>query len=436
VLARFYLFRALGLTWLYVPFQWFYLRAHGLSATELMALNTVFCVAAVFLEVPTGAMADRLGRRAVLTAGALSSALSCVFFVVLPNSMVWLVMANVLAALAMTSVSGADSAYLFDFLAWRGRGAHYRRAEASSSAFKLASTSVGGLVGWVMVACGNDLSILYAITAILSSAAALLALSLPEPWRASTPETGDLRPARGWRRCELWQAVIDTVGHGRRAFSLVWTMRDMLGLLVLSSLLFPVLRIGLFLDQPFVELLGFDLASLGLVYAAKDLVAAVAAAFTALLLARLGESRLLTMIPLAVVVALGAMAMARSPWAVGLVLLPTVAFGIYSPLVRIFVNRRLEGSRDRATVLSTEGMARRLGFAIFSPFIGVAVDVWSLGSALMISAAWASGVALIAFLLPLSDGIPRQRQRRSLPPRAVTAQGELASRAPLRSTSG
>ncbi len=423
-LARFYVFRALGLTWLYVPFQWFYLREHGISATGLMGLNTVFCVAAVLLEVPTGALADRLGRRAVLAAGALSSGLSCLLFIAFPSSLAWLALANGLAALAMTCISGADSAYLFDFLAWHGQESRYQRAEAFSSAVKLAATAAGGLAGWLMVAAGYDLIRLYLSTAALTSGAALLALTLPEPWLA-TPAAR----LRAERESPLlsWRALAEMAGHGLRALALVWSRRELLALLGLSAMLFPVLRVGLFLDQPFVEHLGFGLASLGLVYAAKDLVAAGAAAAVALLLARLGEHRLLIALSLAAAAALGGMALAHSPLAVVLVLMPTLAFGVYSPLVRICVNRRLDGFRDRATVLSTEGMARRLGFAVFSPFIGVAMDVWSLESALMVAAGWAGVAALLALALPFGDRAARPRERRSLAP---PPQGELASRAP------
>ena len=429
-LLRFYLFRGMGLTWLYVPFQWFYLRNHGLSATQLMVLNTLFCVAAVLLEVPTGALADRLGRRAVLAAGSLASVLSCLVFVAFPSEFSWLALANGLAALSMTCISGADSAYLYDYLGWHGRSASYKSAEASSSAIKLAATAVGGLVGWAMVARGHDLATLYLVTAILTGSAAVMALTLPEPWR--TQREG--RPSR--RHFE--RPVLDSptriwgemIGHGKRAFSLVLSRRQLLWLLILSAVLFPVLRIGLFLDQPFVEHLGFTTATLGLVYAAKDLVAAGAAAATALLLARLGEFKLLAFLPVAALLALSGMMLARSPIAVIFVLLPTVAFGVYSPLVRIYVNKRLDGCRDRATVLSTEGMARRFGFAIFSPFIGMAVDAWSLGSALGISAAWAGVAVILAFILPFRGATVSRGRRRSIAPRPAAAHGELPSREP------
>jgi len=411
VLGRFYLFRGLGLTWLYVPFQWFYLRGQGLSATELMGLNTVFCVAAVLLEVPTGALADRLGRRPMLAAGAAFSALSCTVFLLFSASMAWLVVANCLAALAMTCISGADSAYLFDLLKWHGQCQRYRSAESISSAIRLATSALGGLAAALMVGRGADLSALYLVTGLLTGSASLLALTLPEPWRSGlelrgsswrTSSDGPLpKSVLGAQLGAIANVSREAVMHARRAIALVGGQRDLVALLVFSAVLFPVLRVGLFIDQPYVRGLGFATASLGLVFAAKDLVAALASALTASLLVRLGEFKLLVALPCATALALALMAFVNGPASVALVVLPTIAFGIYSPLVRVYVNRRLNGSHDRATVLSTEGMARRFGFAVFSPLVGAAIDTWSLSTALVASAAWATLSLVLVFLLPL-----------------------------------
>lgn len=408
MLGRFYLFRGLGLTWLYVPFQWFYLRGQGLSATELMSLNTVFCIAAVLFEVPTGALADRIGRRVVMAAGAAFSALSCLVFLG-SDELAWLAVANVLAALAMTCVSGADSAYLFEHLTWRGEPERYRWAESLSSGIRLVASAGGGLAATAMVASGLSLSALYSATAALTGASAAIALSLPEPWRAGRARSG----ARGGLLRRLRAVAGETVSHGRRAAALVVGRREILSLLVISAVLFPALRLGLFLDQPFAQRLGFDPSWLGLVFGAKDLVAAIAAVATAGLIARLGEVRLLAALPLLAAAALGLMSVARGPAAVALVLLPTVAFGVFSPLVRVFINRRIGESADRATVLSVEGMARRFGFAIVSPLAGAVVDAWSLEAALAASALWALAGAGLVVALPIRPRRARAVVQRS-----------------------
>jgi hypothetical protein len=63
-------------------------------------------------------------------------------------------------------------------------------------------------------------------------------------------------------------------------------------------------------------------------------------------------------------------------------------------------------------------MARRFGFAVFSPLVGAAVDVWSVSAALAVSAAWAFVGVVLAVALPL-----RARRRTAVSVR-------LAARAP------
>jgi len=383
-LARFYVFRALGLTWLYVPFQWFYLRAHGLSATELMTLNTVFCVSAVAFEVPTGAVADRIGRRSALVTGALCSTASCLVFLFFPTEFLGLAAANVLAALAMTSISGADSAYLYDLLGRLGREGEYKSAESRSTAVRLLGGAGGLAIASALVARGGDLSLLYALTACFSSFAAFVGLGLPEPGVPQGQSSSNI--------------LSSSLSHGRRAARIVRSNADLLVLVLLSAALFPVLRIGLFLDQPLLLDLGYATATVGAFFAAKDVVAALAAAWTPRLLERLGERKLLVGLPVVSGIALLLMSLATGP-AVGLlVFVPVIAFGVFSPLVRVFVNLRVAASGDRATVLSIEGMSRRFGFAIVSPMVGAAVDVWSLAAALRMSAA----MAILALALALT----------------------------------
>jgi predicted MFS family arabinose efflux permease len=255
------------------------------------------------------------------------------------------------------------------------------------------ASALGGAVAWVLVDRGAALATLYLVTACTTCLAAVVGASLPEP---SRPSHGPRRTLKSTVLCEGRALAY----HATRALSIVARRGDFRLLLGLSAMLFPVLRVGLFLDQPYLLQLGFGTAAVGLVFAAKDLVAAAAAASTARLLRAFGEPPLLASLPIAVGLALLAMPFFREPAAAALVLLPTAAFGIYSPLVRVFVNRRLASGLDRATVLSIESMARRLGFAIFSPIVGAVFDLWSLDAALLASSIWALlGIGLAGPLL-------------------------------------
>ena len=81
----------------------------------------------------------------------------------------------------------------------------------------------------------------------------------------------------------------------------------------------------------------------------------------------------------------------KVPLAAGLFCLQGAAFGLYPPLTRSLLNRRVPSARRRATVLSFDSLACRLAFGFLAILGG-----WSLGS-LGLDRAMAA-VALLACL--------------------------------------
>lgn len=76
-----------------------------------------------------------------------------------------------------------------------------------------------------------------------------------------------------------------------------------------------------------------------------------------------------------------------------LMVLLASAFGLFSPLMRTLLNRLIPNGQDRATLLSFEGMARRLLFAAASPLFGRAAEASSLGRGLFGYGVGGGGVA-------------------------------------------
>ena len=77
-LALFQLYRLLSTSYLFAPVIVLFFAGRGLSFTEITLLNTVYAVTAALFEVPTGALADRWGRRRAMVLGSLLMAAGCV----------------------------------------------------------------------------------------------------------------------------------------------------------------------------------------------------------------------------------------------------------------------------------------------------------------------------------------------------------------------
>jgi predicted MFS family arabinose efflux permease len=369
------LYRSLALTWAFMPFQVFFLQARGLSLAAIFDLNVVFSLATVALEVPTGIFADRNGRRVAMALAGVVMAVACGFFLLGGGFWVY-ALANVLCALSMTLASGADSAWLYDHLHDQHRAAEYARYEGLSTAAKgignLVAVLVGGLI-YSVAPWG-----VFAFTGLLTTVAGTIALALPE--RPHPPREGT--------------AVDDLL----RAATIVRRDGRLGSVLTFGALTFVLLRLSLFTDQPHLELhlSGLSASQLALaaalLAAGKEIAGAAVASTSGEILRRFRWRTVVLALVVFLVATYGIMGLGAGVVDIGMMVLLSSAFGLFSPLMRALMNRLIPASRDRATLLSFESMGRRVLFAAASPLFGRAVEASSL-HATFTGTAWVAALA-------------------------------------------
>ena len=349
-LRVFYLFRLLATSYPFVPVAVAFATQRGLGLVEIMTLKSIYALVVLLSEVPTGALADRLGRKRSMMLGALAMIAACLLWAY-ARSFGAFAGAEVLAGLSMTLCSGADTAYLFDLLDGRGKLAEYPGREGTATAWHLAGSTVafaaGGLLGEL------DLVLPYLVGAGVAAAAFVCATLLDEP--PSHP-----RPAQSLG-AEV-RAAFRVAGRP----ALRWTI-------AYSAVVFALLRSTEYVAQPYLKEQGFSVGETGLVFAAFFLIAAAVAHGAMRLRGAAGEPGLLfgTLLLLAATfVGLGA---ATGTASLIILFSQAAANGLYSPLVKPLLNREIDDSGRRATVLSVESMVRRAAFLMFSPVVGWAM---------------------------------------------------------------
>src|SRR5262245_39570557 len=111
-----YLYRFLMNFQLWWPIWVIYLqKERGLSLTQITALDVPFFLLVVLAEVPTGAIADRWGRRISLMLGSLMFSVA-VFVFGIAQSYPILLLSYTAWGFGLTFQSGADTAILYDSL--------------------------------------------------------------------------------------------------------------------------------------------------------------------------------------------------------------------------------------------------------------------------------------------------------------------------------
>ena len=347
----------------------------GLDLGQILLLNAWFMFWNCVLEVPTGAVADRFGRRASLLLGLAIGALSILLYVSAPRLEVFL-LAEIVIALSYTLISGADEALLYDSLVATNR-THEREARHRPARVREARSA----------SC-------WARSVARAHAALAAARDPRAPGRADGVRgAGGARP-RG--------AALD----GARALARVATpsrargRRPVLASPALRRLAFDLVSVGalsflvIWLYQPLLEQAGISIGWFGPVHVALSLGQIAVLQGADRLEDVLGSrSRLLFACALAAGAGWIGLGFARSPWAVVPLVVIVSSFGLArGPLFSASLHRHIPSER-RATALSGISMLRTLAIVIANGAAG-------LGTRVSLSAtALAVGVLVVALAL-------------------------------------
>ncbi len=365
----------------------------GLTNFEAFSANAFFTAGMLVFEIPTGVVADTLGRRASYLLGSLTLAVTTVMYWMLWvwHSPFWAwAIVSVLLGLGFTFFSGAVDAWLVDALqATRYQGSLetvFGRAQIVGGAAMLAGSVLGGVLAQV-TNLGVPFLVRGAILLAMFVVAGLLMRDL-----GFTPDRseGPLQATRTVFRA--------SVRYGLGNPPVRWLM--------LASPFIAGVGIYVFYAlQPYLlELWGDDKA-----YTVAGLAAALVsgASIVGGLLApwvrrlfRRRTSTLLLSLGVSVLVLIGLGFVQNFWFAVVLVALWGVATAIDDPVHRAYLNDMIP-SKQRATVLSFDSLMGSGGGVVFQPVLGRAADAGGYGVSLI----W-SGVitaAAIPFVL-LSRG--------------------------------
>lgn len=392
-----------NLLW-WMPVFYAYQKAAGLSDGQIFGIQSIYYVAFCLFEIPTGLIADRIGTRNCLRAGAVVMTAANLAPVVSASYTGFLVHFLAIAA-GRSLTSGAASAYLYDGLRAEKCDEHYLKAEGTARALGL----VAKVVCWPLV--GPLMAVAHPTPYVLSAASAagslVCAVALPR-LAGADGGTGKRDGGRGGG------AFLRDAGTALRC---VASSRWLALVMVQGVAIFTLSRIcQVNLFQPILLDHGIAEASHGGVMAAMTVAEAVASARPQWLSRRLPPVAWVSILSLALAGTLAAMTFG-GPWAVVVLLcLFAAATGFAYPIQRKLVNDAVPADAPRATLLSVESIVDRAVCALAAIAAGAYLAAGRL-DALLWHSALATAVLLGVFQLLLRSGVvSRESAGRAVPP--------------------
>ena len=159
-----------------------YLLSRGLTLTQFGLVEAALHVGMLVAQVPTGALADALGRRRLLVAAGFFTAVGELGYVYAPGFGL-ICLAGAIHGVAFALRTGADEAYLFDALAHDDAQAQFPRMLGGLWAVFQFASAISFLAGGLIATWSRPAA--FWLTAICSLIASGIASRLPDDARGS-----------------------------------------------------------------------------------------------------------------------------------------------------------------------------------------------------------------------------------------------------------
>ncbi len=347
---------------LVMPIIVLFYEKQGLGLQDVFILKSVYSIAAVTLEIPSGYLADVWGRRKCLLLGSFLFFFGylCYSFT---DTFAAFLFAELLLGIGQTLVNGADSALLYDTTAQYKEEHLYLRYEGRITMIGNFAEAFAGILGGLLA--------VYSLRFPFYGQAAIAFIGIPAS--IALKEVN--------RSKQIQNPLTEIIRIIK--YSLITNKRLCCNIMYSGIIGAATLMMAWFV-QPVLMYLKTPVSWFGVIWTVLNLVVGFAALYSDRVDSYLGPKKMGTLILLFIVG--GYVTLAFNLTYVGLAILFVfyIFRGFATPILKGYINQ-MTISEMRATVLSIRNFIIRLMFAAISPFLGWLNDMYSLQTALLVS---------------------------------------------------
>jgi MFS family permease len=359
-LWRIYFYKFLGEFYLIIPILIPYYESNRLNSTQIFTIQAAYALSILVLEIPSGYLADVIGRKKTLILGAFFLPVGIAVYA-FTHTFLSFILAEFIIALANSMRSGCDSAFIYDTLVQLKEESEYKKFEGKSFYYTRIGTALSSIAGGF--AALISLHVPFYINIATSSMMLPLALSLIEPHRDKLEAKNPLR---------------DILRICRFSF----THRQLRLLMLYAAMIMSTGAVGVWAYFLYYESIGINIWFFGIIFAIFQLSSGFGSKSAHALEKIIGQKKSLSII-LLIAPTFVLLGIFKTSLLIPLIFLNAFLWGFSFPLLMDYLNRFIK-SEVRATVLSVAHMAGSLSFVILSPLFGKLVDLFSLSTAFII----------------------------------------------------
>ena len=362
-LTRLYIIKIAKWFMLFMPIVVPFYMANDLGMKEVILLQGIYSIAIVVLEIPSGYVADVLGRRKTLLFGSMFG-----FFGFLTYSLghgFWgFLVAEIILGFGQSLISGADSAMLYDSLLDMKKEKQYIKYEGRITSLGNIAEAIAGTLGGLLA--GLSLRAPYIGQTMVALIAVPAAYMLVEPVRHKAMQI--------LRFKDILRIVNNSLFKNRKLQRNIF-FSALIGTTTLTMAWFV---------QPIFQRIGLPIELFGISWTVLNLLVGLTAAVAYKIEEKIGEKYSILIIAILIPASYLAISPIEGYGAFIILVIFYILRGFATPVLKDYINRLAE-SDVRATVLSVRNFIIRLNFALIGPFLGWYTDHYTLKQALFLA---------------------------------------------------
>lgn len=358
----------------------FYTDWGHITFTQILLLQSWFMLWIFILEIPTGTIADFLGRKTSIAIGAIFAIIAPIVYTSKSSFYVFL-LGEFLWAISAALFSGADEALIYDSLKKTKSEKESKKVFGRFESFHLAGIMIAAPIG-SFIAANLGLRAPMLLGAIPAFFAFIITLTIKEPKTAKTGKKIESKKSESTR-------YINILKDGVKFF---YNHRVLKILAIDMIFIAAIAYFMIWLYQPMLQKAGIGIAYFGLVHAAFALSQILIMNNYSFFEKLFGSKKNVLFFTAFI---LGAMFILAAITSNAVLIIIAIIIGggfglARGPLYSSYLNKHIP-SKERATVLSSISMLQRFVLVIINPLIGLLIDA-SLFYALLIL-----GIAAVSF---------------------------------------
>jgi len=347
---------------LVMPIVVLFYQENGLSMSQIFMLKSIYSIAMVATELPSGYLADVWGCRRTILFGAILGTIGILIYS-LSADFASFACAEIILGIGFSFVSGADSAMLYDSLKAENREDEYIKYEGRITSGGNFAEALAGVAGGLLATI--SLRTPYYFQIFVAAVAIPAAFFLKEPQHVLERTHLKMKEILSivkltYQQPEMRSAILISSFTGAATYTYVWFV------------------------QPYFQKAGVPVSVFGILWTALNLTAGVFSMFSYRIERLLGKKN--TLLLIVIFISLGFILTSVEISLAGIAIL----FGFYTirgiatPVLKDYINQYTD-SKVRATILSVRNFEIRIIFAAVGPGLGYLTDTFSLQTALMVT---------------------------------------------------